>query len=87
MIQLTAYGERVLDRISMMGMWLVVVVSVYNYFICYGQYRRTRGKIHLVNIAQVVVLLIHRFLYGIIPLFEISTCAYFPLLVSLWHIS
>jgi hypothetical protein len=37
--------------------------------------------------AQVIVLCVHRFLYGIIPLFEISTCAYFPLLVSFWHIT
>lgn len=37
---------------------------------------------HLVNIAQVVVFFIYRFLYGLIPLFEISTCAYYPLLVS-----
>ncbi|KAG1441486.1 hypothetical protein G6F56_011458 [Rhizopus delemar] len=37
--------------------------------------------------AQVLVLGVHRFLYGIIPLFEISTCAYFPLLVSFWHLT
>lgn len=37
---------------------------------------------HLVNIAQVSVFFIHRVLYGIIPLFEIKTCAYFPLLIS-----
>ncbi|KAI9265142.1 hypothetical protein BDA99DRAFT_43582 [Phascolomyces articulosus] len=37
--------------------------------------------------AQVAVFVVHKFLYGIIPLFEISTCAYFPLLVSLWHLN
>jgi hypothetical protein len=37
---------------------------------------------HLVNMAQVLVIFLHRILYGVIPLFEITTCAYFPLLVS-----
>ncbi|CDH60849.1 hypothetical protein RO3G_05247 [Lichtheimia corymbifera JMRC:FSU:9682] len=87
MIQLSDYGERVVDRLSMLGMWLAVVVSIRNFYVCFRQYKRTRGKIHIVNMAQVAVLCIHRFLYGIIPLFEISTCIYFPLLVSLWHIT
>lgn len=99
MIQLSPYGERVIDRLSMLGMWLAVVVSIRNFFVCLRQYKRTRGKMyvsffvscsslfiiitrHIVNMAQVIVLCIHRFLYGIIPLFEISTCIYFPLLVS-----
>lgn len=102
MIQLSAYGERVVDRLSMLGMWLAVVVSIRNFYVCFRQYKRTRGKMylsssfhlaldaygssslysHIVNMAQVAVLCVHRFLYGIIPLFEISTCIYFPLLVS-----
>ncbi|KAJ8660111.1 hypothetical protein O0I10_003970 [Lichtheimia ornata] len=87
MVQLSAYGERVVDRLSMLGNWLAVIVSIRNFFICYHQYRRTRGKIHCVNIAQVVILGVHRFLYGIIPIFEITTCDYYPLLISFWHIS
>ncbi|CAO3652913.1 unnamed protein product [Mucor fragilis] len=87
MIQLSAYGERVVDRISMIGMWIAVTICVRNFFVCLRQYRRTHGLIHLMNIAQVVVLFIHRFLYGLVPLFEITTCAFWPLLVSLWHLN
>ncbi|SAL96721.1 hypothetical protein [Absidia glauca] len=86
MAQLSDYGERVIDRINMIGMWLAVVICIRNFFVCFHQYQRTRGKIHLVNISQVVVFFIYRFLYGLIPLFEIATCAYYPLLVSLWHL-
>ncbi|KAI8388272.1 uncharacterized protein BYT42DRAFT_559540 [Radiomyces spectabilis] len=86
MIQLTDYGERIVDRLNMIGMWLAVFICVRNFVVCYRQYQRTRGKIHLANIAQVVVFFVHRFLYGLIPLFEITTCAYYPLLVSLWHL-
>ncbi|KAI8063268.1 hypothetical protein BC940DRAFT_307504 [Gongronella butleri] len=86
MAQLSLYGERVIDRINMIGMWLSVLVCCRNFIVCYRQYKRTRGRIHLVNIAQVVVFMIYRFLYGLIPLFEVTTCAYYPLLVSLWHL-
>ena len=100
MIQLTAYGERVVDRFNMIGMWIAVVVAMRNFSVCLRQYRRTRGKMyiypnvdhfnayidfsfsHIANMAQVAVFWIHRILYGIIPLFEIETCAYFPLLIS-----
>lgn len=44
MIQLTAYGERVVDRLNMMGMWLAVVVCIRNFCVYFGQYKRTRGK-------------------------------------------
>ncbi|CAO3699533.1 unnamed protein product [Rhizopus stolonifer] len=87
MIQLSDYGKRVVLRINLIGMWIAVLVSIRNFTVCYRQYRKTKGKIHLVNMAQVLVLGVHRFLYGIIPLFEISTCAYFPLLVSFWHLT
>ncbi|KAI8890801.1 hypothetical protein K501DRAFT_167784 [Backusella circina FSU 941] len=86
MVQLSAYAERVIDRLNLIGMWLSLIICARNFFVCLNQYRRSRGKIHLVNIAQVTVFFIHRLLYGIIPMFEISTCAFFPLLVSLWHI-
>ncbi|ORZ03001.1 hypothetical protein BCR43DRAFT_559805 [Syncephalastrum racemosum] len=36
--------------------------------------------------GQVGVFALHKVLYGIIPLFEIQTCSFYPLLVSLWHI-
>lgn len=49
---------------------------------CYHLLILSRLFRHLLNLGQVTVFLIHRFLYGIIPLFEVSTCAYFPLLVS-----
>lgn len=87
MIQLSPYGKRVVLKFNLIGMWIAVLVSIRNFFVCYRQYSKTRGKIHLVNMAQVVVFCVHRFLYGIIPLFEVKTCAYFPLLVSLWHIT
>ncbi|KAI7855797.1 hypothetical protein BDC45DRAFT_504756 [Circinella umbellata] len=87
MIQLSAYGERVVDRINLIGYWIAFVVSIRNFDVCLRQYRRTRGKIHIANMAQVAVFLLHKILYGIIPLFEISTCAYFPLLISLWHLN
>ncbi|KAI9486303.1 MAG: hypothetical protein EXX96DRAFT_548580 [Benjaminiella poitrasii] len=86
-VQLTEYGERVMDRINMIGMWLVVVICVRNFFVCFRQYKRTRGSIHLMNIGQVVILFIHRFIYGLVPLFEITTCAFWPFLVSLWHLN
>ncbi|KAI9471814.1 MAG: hypothetical protein EXX96DRAFT_581792 [Benjaminiella poitrasii] len=87
MVQLTAYGERVVDRINMIGMWIAVVVCVRNFSVCLRQYRRTHGLIHLMNIAQVVILFVHRFIFGVIPLFEIKTCSFWPLLVSLWHLN
>lgn len=34
------------------------------------------------NMGQVVVLFIHRFIYGLVPLFELTTCSFWPLLVS-----
>lgn len=37
---------------------------------------------HLVNLAQVVVVGIHRSIYGILPIFEVESCAIFPFLVS-----
>lgn len=43
MPELTEYGARVIDRISMIGMWIAVVVSVRNFFVCFRQYRRTHG--------------------------------------------
>ncbi|CAO3697953.1 hypothetical protein G6F70_002725 [Rhizopus microsporus] len=86
MIQLSQFAIRILDRISMIGMWIAVVVSVRNFSVAYRQYRRTKGFIHLINIAQVIVLFIHRFIYGLVPVFEITTCAFWPLLVSLWHL-
>ncbi|KAI8072216.1 uncharacterized protein B0P05DRAFT_549359 [Gilbertella persicaria] len=87
MIQLSEYGETVVDNFNLIGMWIAVLICCRNFSVCYHQYRRTRGIIHLVNLAQVTVFLVHRILYGIIPLFEIQTCAYFPLLVSLWHMT
>ncbi|KAI9315217.1 hypothetical protein BX666DRAFT_369072 [Dichotomocladium elegans] len=86
MVELSEYAIRVIDRLSMMGNWLAVLVSIRNLFICWRLYRRTRGSIHLVNTIQVVILMVDRTLYGIIPLFEIHTCAFFPLLISFWHI-
>lgn len=46
MIQLTAYGERVIDRISMVGMWLAVTICIRNFFVCLRQYQRTRGLMY-----------------------------------------
>ena len=102
MIELSAYAERVIDRISMVGMWLAVTICVRNFTVCLRQYRRSHGLMysnhddvnsknnfsnlcffsHLMNMVQVFVLFIHRFIYGIIPLFEITTCVFWPLLVS-----
>ncbi|KAI8981983.1 hypothetical protein BDF20DRAFT_864400 [Mycotypha africana] len=87
MTVLSSYGERVIDRISMLGMWLAVTICIRNFFVCLRQYRSTHGFIHLMNMTQVVVLCIHRFVYGLVPLFEITTCAFWPLLVSLWHLT
>ncbi|CAO3643364.1 unnamed protein product [Mucor hiemalis] len=87
MIQLSQYAERVIDRISMVGMWLAVTTCIRNFIICLRQYRRTHGVIHLMNMAQVVVLFIHRLLFGIVPVFEVTTCVFWPLLVSLWHLN
>ncbi|KAI8646502.1 hypothetical protein BD408DRAFT_410339 [Parasitella parasitica] len=87
MIQLTEYGSSVVNNFNLIGMWIAVLVCCRNFTVCLSQYQRTNGKIHLVNLAQVSVFFIHRVLYGIIPLFEIKTCAYFPLLVSLWHMT
>lgn len=50
MIQLSAYGERVVDRLSMLGMWLAVVVSIRNFYVCFRQYKRTRGKMYVIII-------------------------------------
>ncbi|KAI9260140.1 hypothetical protein BY458DRAFT_516684 [Sporodiniella umbellata] len=86
MIESSEFSIRILDRISMIGMWIAVVVSVRNLTVAYRQYRRTRGVIHLVNISQVVVLFVHRFIFGLVPVFEITTCRFWPLLVSLWHL-
>lgn len=44
MIQLTPYGERVIDRVNMIGMWVAVLVSVRNFVVCLRQYQRTRGR-------------------------------------------
>lgn len=87
MIELSEYGQKVVNNFNFIGMWIAALICCRNFSVCLQQYKRTRGKIHLVNLAQVSVLFIHRVLYGIIPLFEIKTCAYFPLLVSLWHIT
>ncbi|KAI8582568.1 hypothetical protein K450DRAFT_292817 [Umbelopsis ramanniana AG] len=65
MVEVSAYGIRVLDRINMILMFIV----------------------HLINLAQVTVLFIHRLVYGCIPLFEIASCSIFPFLVSCWHIT
>lgn len=86
MVESTDFAIRIMDRISMIGMWVAVIVSLRNLTVAYRQYRRTKGFIHLINIAQVVVLLIHRFIFGIVPVFEITTCRFWPLLVSLWHL-
>ncbi|KAG1443256.1 hypothetical protein G6F56_010740 [Rhizopus delemar] len=86
MIESSDFSIRILDRISMIGMWIAVIVSIRNLTVAYRQYRRTRGIIHLINISQVVVLFIHRFIFGIVPVFEITTCKFWPLLVSLWHL-
>ncbi|KAI9029708.1 hypothetical protein CLU79DRAFT_735610 [Phycomyces nitens] len=86
MIELSPFAERIVDRMNMIGMWLAVVICARNFHVSLKQYRRTRGKIHLVNLGQISVFFIHRFLFGLIPLFEITTCAFFPLLISLWHI-
>ncbi|CAO3678109.1 unnamed protein product [Rhizopus stolonifer] len=86
MIESSDFSIRILDRISMIGMWIAVIVSIRNLTVAYRQYRRTRGIIHLINISQVVVLFIHRFIFGIVPVFEITTCRFWPLLVSLWHL-
>ncbi|KAI8342038.1 hypothetical protein BC941DRAFT_178534 [Chlamydoabsidia padenii] len=82
MIVLSPYGARVIQRINFIGTWVTVVVCCRNFMICFAQFKRSKGKIHLMNMFQVVVILLHRILLGIIPLFEITTCAYFPLLVS-----
>ncbi|KAG2174216.1 hypothetical protein INT43_004237 [Umbelopsis isabellina] len=42
---------------------------------------------HLVNLAQVVVVGIHRGVYGLLPLFEVESCRIFPFLVSMWHLA
>ncbi|KAI7869529.1 hypothetical protein BDF14DRAFT_1782366 [Spinellus fusiger] len=86
MVQLSPYGERIIDRINMIGMWLALIICVRNFSISLRQYKRTRGKIHLVNLLQISVLFVHRFIFGLVPLFEITTCAFFPLLISLWHL-
>ncbi|KAI8393905.1 uncharacterized protein BYT42DRAFT_552615 [Radiomyces spectabilis] len=86
MIQLSPYSERVVDRINMIAMWIAVAVCIRNFLVCLRQYRRTRGKIHIVNMTQVAVFFVHRLIFGLIPLFELSACAIFPLLISLWHI-
>lgn len=44
MAQLSEYGERVIDRVNMIGMWFAVIVCIRNFLICLDQYRRTRGK-------------------------------------------
>ncbi|ORE05370.1 hypothetical protein BCV72DRAFT_229933 [Rhizopus microsporus var. microsporus] len=44
MIQLSPYGQRVVLRINLIGMWIAVLVSVRNFTICYSQYRKTKGK-------------------------------------------
>ena len=44
MIQLSAYGERVVDRFNMIGYWIAIAVSIRNFDVCLRQYRRTRGK-------------------------------------------
>jgi hypothetical protein len=46
MIQLTDYGERVIDRISMIGMWLAVTICIRNFLVCLRQYQRTRGLMY-----------------------------------------
>lgn len=43
MIILSPYGERIIDRVSMIGMWIAVVACVRNLMVCMYQYRRTRG--------------------------------------------
>lgn len=87
MVELSPYGTRVVDRINMILMFTACLVCVRNALVCIKQYRRTKGSIHLLNLAQVVVLFIHRLIYGCIPLFEITNCAIFPFLVSMWHLT
>lgn len=43
MIVLSAYAERVIDRINMIGMWIAVTICVRNFIVCLRQYQRTRG--------------------------------------------
>ncbi|KAI8338277.1 hypothetical protein BC941DRAFT_425141 [Chlamydoabsidia padenii] len=87
MVILSPYAARVIRKINFIGTWVSLIVCCRNFSVCYAQYKRSRGNIHLVNMAQVVVIFFHRLLYGIIPLFEITTCAFFPVLVSLWHLA
>ncbi|KAI8583656.1 hypothetical protein K450DRAFT_222172 [Umbelopsis ramanniana AG] len=87
MIELSDYGVRVVARVNLVLTWMAVLVCVRNAFVCYGQWKRTRGLIHVVNLAQVLAVLIHRTVYGLLPIFEVMSCAIFPFLVSMWHIA
>lgn len=64
MIQLSDYGERVVDRLSMLGMWLAVVVSIRNFYVCFRQYKRTRGKMYVIIIPFYITLDMTGLIYG-----------------------
>ena len=48
MIDLSDYGIRVVARINLILTWLAVLVCVRNGFICYGQWKRTRGSMWVI---------------------------------------
>jgi hypothetical protein len=43
MIELSDYGVRVVARVNLILTWMAVLICVRNAFVCYGQWKRTRG--------------------------------------------